>query len=139
MIHQHPVNYPCSQPDMFLIYLLGMCPKQTSICFGCRNSLKPGGVIGTPPADLVIVSKMVRTWTHEGQQQSRHANVYVHCVPTCVRTFNPATLLLLVLSSHFLEMNIGSTLIKHLATWLFVKKMTACNFLSQCIKDVLPL
>ena len=101
MIHQHPVNYPtpvntisqqnypCPQPDMFLIYLLGMCPKQTSICFGCRNSLKPGGVIGTPPADLVIVSKMVRTWTHEGQQQSRHANVYFHCVPTCVRQKQP--------------------------------------------------
>ena len=101
MIQQHPVNYPtpvntisqqnypCPQPDMFLIYLLGMCPKQTSICFGCRNSLKPGGVIGTPPADLVIVSKMVRTWTHEGQQQSQHANVYFHCVPTCVRQKQP--------------------------------------------------
>ena len=97
MMNQHPIpinlisqpSYPCPPPDTFIIYLLGMCPKQTSVCFGRRNSLKPGGFIGTPPADLVIGSKMVRTWIHEGQQQSRPANVYFHCISTCVRQKQP--------------------------------------------------
>ena len=84
-----PHNYPSPEQDMFIIYLLNLCTQQSSVCFGCRNTLKPDGFIGRPPSDLVIVSKMVRTWTHEGRPQSRPANVYFHCVPTCVRQKQP--------------------------------------------------
>ena len=100
LANQLPYNYPnlsnlisrsYSSPerDTFVVYLLGMCPQRTSSCFGCNNSLKPGGSIGNPPADLVIVSNMIRTWTQQGQLKSRQGNVYFHCVPMCVQQKQP--------------------------------------------------
>lgn len=88
-IQSRVADYPSPQPDTFMIYLLGMCSPLTSLCFGCRNTLKPGGFIGIPPADLVIVSMMVRSWPHEGQLHSGLRNVYFHCVPTCVQKKQP--------------------------------------------------
>ena len=57
---QHRPPYPSPYPNSFIVYFLGFCPVQTSVCFGCGSSLKPGGQIGNPPADLVIVSNMHR-------------------------------------------------------------------------------
>ena len=82
-------SYPSPERDTFVVYLLGMCPQRTSSWFGCNNSLKPGGSIGNPPADLVIVSNMIRTWTQQGQLKSRQGNVYLHCVPMCVQQKQP--------------------------------------------------
>ena len=41
--------YTSPNPGTFVIYLFCYCPNQTSICFGCRRTLKPGGVVGNPP------------------------------------------------------------------------------------------
>ena len=40
--------------------------------------LKPGGFIGNPPMDLVIVLHMARSWVQDNQVFSKHANVYFH-------------------------------------------------------------
>ena len=79
-----------SYPNSFIVYLLGFCPVlQTSICFGCGSSLKPGGQIGNPPADLVIVSKMHREWRQDGKTRIKAANVYFHCILDCLRCKQP--------------------------------------------------
>ena len=57
---------------------------QTSVCFGCGTSLKPGGQIGSPPADLVIVSNMHREWRQDGETRRKAANVYFHCILGCM-------------------------------------------------------
>ena len=82
-------SYPSPERDTFVVYLLGMWPQRTSSCFGCNNSLKPGGSIGIPPADLVIVSNMIRTWTKKGQHKNRQGNFYFHCVLICIQQKQP--------------------------------------------------
>lgn len=82
-------RYLNAQPNTFVIYLLSMCLPLTSVCYGCKSYLKPGGSIGSPPRDLVIVSNMTRTWTHDGQLQSRPGNVYFRCFPSCVQKRQP--------------------------------------------------
>ena len=81
--------YPSPNPGTFVIYLLCYCPNQTSICFGCRRTLKPGGVIGNPSPDLVIVSNMVRQWPQGGLVYSKLGNVYFHCLSACVQQQQP--------------------------------------------------
>ena len=81
--------YPAPRPNSFIIYLIGFCSPQTSVCFGCGSSLKPGGLIGNPPADLVIVSNMHREWRKDGDIRCKSANVYFHCILTCVRNKQP--------------------------------------------------
>ena len=56
-------SYPSPERDTFVLYLLGMCPQRTSLCFGCNNSLKLGGSIGNSE------------WTQQGQLKSslRHS------------------------------------------------------------------
>ena len=54
--------YPRPQENQIFVYLLRFCPQQTSVCFGCGNSLKANGIISPPPLDLVLVSNMMREW-----------------------------------------------------------------------------
>ena len=84
----HP-KFPSPQPNQFMVYLLQYCPQRTSVCFGCGNTLKPGGNIGNPPMDLAIVSHMVRSWVQDNQVFSKPANVYFHCLPGCVQKKQP--------------------------------------------------
>ena len=71
--------------NQFVVYLLQYCPQKISVCFGCRNTLKPGGFIGNSPMDLVIVSHMARSWVQDNQVFSKHANVYFHYQQQCVQ------------------------------------------------------
>ena len=82
-------RYLSPAPDTFVLNLLGLCPPQTSSCFGCRNTLKPGGHIANPPSDLVILSNMKRQWRQEGQILCKSGNVHFHCIPTCVQLRQP--------------------------------------------------
>ena len=82
-------GFPSPQPGTFLIYLLRYCPQQTSVCFGCRASLKPGGAIANSPADLLIVSNMEREWMKDGQVYRKSSNVYFHCIRDCVLQKQP--------------------------------------------------
>jgi hypothetical protein len=89
--HQHAQHmlslppYPTAVPGMFIIYLLHFCPPNTSVCFGCSQSLKPYGVIQQPPFDLVIVSNMEREWHHNNMLHRKFSNVYFHCCCACVQ------------------------------------------------------
>ncbi len=38
-------SYPSPAPNTFVLYSLHFCPPLTSVCFGCRNPLKPCGII----------------------------------------------------------------------------------------------
>ena len=79
------VAFPNPIPGQFVIYLLQFCPTQTSMCFGCGNPLRQQDRIPDPPNDLVIVSKMLREWTYQGQARSKIGNVYFHCNLSCIR------------------------------------------------------
>ena len=62
-----------------MLYFLEHCPPQVKTCFGCDQTLKPGGQIGEPPYDLVIVSNAKRSYyDRAGQLQERPGNVYYH-------------------------------------------------------------
>ena len=66
-----PGSFPRSQPPVtiksgsshpagFTISLLQFCHQSVRVCFGCSQSLNPGGDIPNPPHDLTITSKMQR-------------------------------------------------------------------------------
>ncbi len=86
------LNVPCFPSPgqgQFIVYLLGYCPSQTSVCFGCGNALKPNASIPAPPGNLVVVSKMAREWSYQGRLFSRPSNVYFHCVISCIQRKQP--------------------------------------------------
>ena len=88
----HQLNIPCFPSPgqgQFIVYLLQYCPTQTSVCFGCGNTLKPNASIPPPPGDLVIVSKMAREWTYQGRLYRKPSNVYFHCNVQCVQRKQP--------------------------------------------------
>ena len=58
------VPYPSPLPGQFIVYPLRLCPPQASMCYGCSNSLKPGGgggQIPPSPRDLVKHSEKLPT------------------------------------------------------------------------------
>ncbi len=62
------------------------CPPQVKTCFGCGQTLRPGGPIGQPPYDLVIVSNANRPFRDKtGQLQERPGNVYFHVNTGCLK------------------------------------------------------
>ena len=69
------VGFPNPCPGQLMIYLLQFCPVQTSMCFGCGNPLNQTDGIPAPPNDLVVVSRMLREWTFQGQARSKLGNV----------------------------------------------------------------
>ena len=79
------VGFAHPYPSQFMMYLLLFCPAQTSMCFGCGNPLKQTDGITAPPNDLVMVSRMLREWTFQGQARSKLGNVYFHCNTDCIR------------------------------------------------------
>ena len=84
------IPYQSPVPGQFIVYPLNLCPPQVSICYGCSNSLKPGGQIPHPPHDLVVVSNMMRSFHLGGQWKSKQSNVYFHCNVACIRAKQPS-------------------------------------------------
>ena len=84
------VPNPSPLPGQFIVCPLRFCPPQVSMCYGCSNSLKPGGQIPLPPRDLVVVSNMMRSFQHGGQWKSKQSNVYFHCSAACIRAKQPS-------------------------------------------------
>ena len=69
-----------------MLYMLQFCPPQVRMCFGCGQSLKPGGQIGSPPCDLVVVSHATRThYDKTGVCKDRPGNVYFHVNTGCLK------------------------------------------------------
>ena len=50
-------GYPNPLFGTYMLYFLKHCPPQVRTCFGCGQTLKPGGQIREPPYDLVIECK----------------------------------------------------------------------------------
>ena len=74
----HP-GYPDPFFGSYMLYLLQFCPPQVKKCFGCGQALKPGGRIGEPPWDLVIVSNAIRKYYDAaGAARETPGNVYLH-------------------------------------------------------------
>ena len=67
--------FPKPQRGQILIYLLPFCPKQTSVCWGCGNTL----------------SNMLREWVDEGLLCNEVSNMYFYCNLQCVRKRQPYT------------------------------------------------
>ena len=85
------VNPASSHSERFTISLLQFCHKSVRVCFGCSQSLKPGGNIPNPPHDLTITSKMQRSFTDPatGEVKSRLGNDYFHLSLDCIRRKQP--------------------------------------------------
>ena len=86
----HRQKRPNAARGVFEVQLLQDCPTQVFKCFGCGQTLKPNDVIGQPPFDLVIVSKVQRHYfDNNGLKQSKEGNVYFHAVKRCIISKQP--------------------------------------------------
>jgi len=60
------------------------------VCYGCGQTLKPGGKIGDIPYDLVIVSNAMRRYKDQnGEIRERSGNVYFHVHQGCLKRHQP--------------------------------------------------
>ena len=83
-------GYPNPLFGSYMLYLLKHCPPQVKTCFGCGQTLKPGGQIREPPYDLVIASNVKRSYyDRAGQLQERPGNVYYHVNAWCMKKHQP--------------------------------------------------
>ena len=71
--------------------LLGLCPSLVGFCYGCSQSLKLWGIVANSPHDLVIVSRMKRSYRDPSplEMRSREANFYFHVQESCIRRKQP--------------------------------------------------
>jgi len=90
-LHQQipPVN-PSPSIGTYILYLLQYCPPQTKKCYGCGKLLKPGGKIGEPPNDMVVVSCDKRKFIGSNNQtMEKVGNVYYHVIEECLKAQQP--------------------------------------------------
>ena len=82
---------PVNTSQHFTVNLLQLCPPLVRSCYGCSQSLKPGGVIAHPPHDLVIISVMNRSFRDPStlEMRFREGNVYFHVQESCIRRKQP--------------------------------------------------
>ena len=78
----------------FRITFLQLCSPLVRFCYGCSQTLKPGGMIDTPPPPpnhLVIMTRMNRQCRDNttGEMRSMEGNVYFHLHIHCIRRKQP--------------------------------------------------
>ena len=75
----------------FRITFLQLCSPVVRLCYGCSQTLKPGGMIATPPNDVVIMTRMNRRYRDNttGEIRSKEGNVYFHLNIHCIRRKQP--------------------------------------------------
>ena len=79
-------GYPNPLFGTYMLYFLKYCLPQVKTCFGCDQTLKPGGQIGKLPYDLVNVSNAKRFYyDRAGQLKERPGNVYYHVNAGCMK------------------------------------------------------
>ena len=109
-------NYPCVQtavhtppcvtvqspkrpkppPGIFAFAKLSFLDSKVTRCYGCGESLKPGGLIPHPPDDLVLTTRLHRKYYKDGSQHTSPdlSSVYCHlntyCATTAFPAFNPS-------------------------------------------------
>ena len=61
------------------------------LCYGSSQALKPGGIIASPPHDLVIMTRMNRQYGENttGEMRVKEGNVYFHLNVHRVRREQP--------------------------------------------------
>ena len=66
-------------------------PARVSRCYGCGQSLKPGGLVPQAPDDLVVTTRPHRKYFKDGRQHfsSDVSSVYYHVNLYCVNTAFP--------------------------------------------------
>ena len=82
---------PNPVPGSYVIALLKYCHDKTSVCHGCRGSLRDvNGAMPAAPRDIVIVSKGRREYTNpQGVKQLGNlSNIYFHFNTECVKLKN---------------------------------------------------
>ena len=92
--HMTPYSGPShssSSQSSFRIILLQLCSPLVRLCYGCSQALKPGGIIASPPHDLVIMTRMNRQYRENttGEMRVKEGNVYFHLNVHCVRRKQP--------------------------------------------------
>ena len=94
MVHTTPYSDPShssSSQSSFRIILLQLCSPSVRQCYGSSQALKPGGIIASPPHDLVIMTRMNRQYGENttGEMRVKEGNVYFHLNVHCVRREQP--------------------------------------------------
>ena len=82
---------PRPAPGAYTLHLLHFCHEKTSVCFGCRDELKPTlGEFPKSHKDLVIISQTRQSYKKDGQVhlQPKPSNVYFHANESCVKLHN---------------------------------------------------
>ena len=79
---------PDPLPGSYMIALLDYCSSNVSKCFGCNGALKQSKDVPPPPQDMVVVSKMKRTYrgTDGTMREGSLSNVYFHFNEQCVKS-----------------------------------------------------
>ena len=70
----------------FVISSLRILDPKVSVCYGCKEALKPGGQSPGAPDELVVVTRIRRKYFKDGilQQSPDLTNVYHPLNPNCV-------------------------------------------------------
>ena len=90
-IYQPGTSPASAEVPSFVVNLLRFCPPMVRMCYGCSQTLKPGGVIANPPYDMTITSRMNRCFrtTPGGELNYKEGNVYFHVHVGCIRMKQP--------------------------------------------------
>lgn len=99
-------------------FSLGLCPPQTSSCYGCTGRLKPHAEIPPSPQDLVVVARTNRQFTDpNGQLKTKEGNVYFHARDRCVQSCFPEFLPSLVYIPHYVKERLDVDHVLFLQAW----------------------
>ncbi len=81
------------KPDAgsFAFARLPYLDSRVSRCYGCGELLKPGGVMPSPPNDLVLTTRLHRKYYKDGQLQRSPtiSSIYLHVSSYCARAALP--------------------------------------------------
>ncbi|OWA53183.1 hypothetical protein BV898_17617 [Hypsibius exemplaris] len=84
----HPqLKKPSPMPGEFQFWFIADCPEQLSRCVQCRDLFRKPDVQPHAPFDAVIVAKMPRFYTRNGEQHSAQGNVYLHLSKSCLNGY----------------------------------------------------
>ena len=83
---------PKPAPGILVFARLAFLDSKVTRCYGCGNTLKPGGTTPHPPDDLVLTTRLRRQYYKEGQLHTSPdiSSVYYHVNLYCIRVTFPS-------------------------------------------------
>jgi hypothetical protein len=111
-----PSFTPQPSKGAFEVHLLQFCPPAVRVCFGCSQTLKPANCILDAPLDIVIVSRMLRSFNHPntGEKVNKEGNVYFHLNNKCISSKQPYFHPSIVTVPHWVQSQLTATHISYL-------------------------